>query len=65
MPEIEETKFACGKCGYYVWASYDEDSSFVPESECPECNAGQLVETDETRVVDRTIETPVDEPEAP
>jgi|GEM_PF-6364652 len=63
MPKIEETKFACDKCGYYIWASYDENGTFVLGNECPECTAGQLTETDETRVVDRTPDTFVDDSE--
>ena len=62
MPEIEETKFACNKCGYYIWESYDEDSTILPDSECPECNVGQLIETDEKRIVNRNSENLGEEP---
>jgi hypothetical protein len=59
MPTFEETRFACNHpgCNYSVWASYEEDSAFLPERPCPECHQGELIDTDEKREVTRTTKT--------
>jgi transcription initiation factor IIE alpha subunit len=58
MPTITETRFTCRNpdCQYTVWASYEEDSSFLPDDKCPICG-GQVVVSDETRQITRSLKT--------
>ncbi len=64
MPEFEETCFRCNNpsCGYQVWASYEEDSAFLPDEDCPNCHAGKLIDTDEKRHVTRAANAFIDAP---
>lgn len=57
MPDIEENKFQCdnARCGFVSWASYHEDACFLPMADCPVCHKGKVLDTDETRIVNRPL----------
>ncbi len=59
--EFDEYLFKCDNpaCTHTEWHSYQDDSRFLPGI-CPICRDGDLIESDETRVVQRAPKTFID-----